>query len=126
MGVFRYWSARMAPGVDMDCITICATCAAPGQAPKGAGLAEAVRDGLREGCVVRLVDCLNVCHSPVALSIRGAGKTAYLFAGVDPAAQAAEIRVLADLYAAAPGGDITDARPLGGLRHRLLGRIPAG
>jgi predicted metal-binding protein len=125
MWVFRYWSARMAPGVDMDCITICATCAAPGQAPEGAALAEAVRDGLREGCVLRLVDCVNVCHSPVALSIRGAGKTAYLFAGVDPAAQAAEIRKLADLYAEAAGGDITDARPLGALRHCLIGRIPA-
>ncbi|MGR3498682.1 MAG: DUF1636 family protein [Limimaricola soesokkakensis] len=108
----------------MDCITICATCAAPGQAPRGAALAEAVAEGLREGCVLRLVDCLNLCHSPVALSIRGAGKTAYLFSGVDPATQAAEIRVLADLYAEAPGGDIIDARPLGGLRHRLVGRIP--
>ncbi|GAD56169.1 DUF1636 family protein [Limimaricola cinnabarinus] len=110
----------------MDCITICATCAAPGEAPEGAVLAEALREGLSDGVVVRLVDCLNVCHSPVALSIRGAGKTAYLFAGVDPATQAAEIRKLADLYAEAPGGEITDARPLGRLRHGLIGRIPAG
>ncbi|WP_341212501.1 DUF1636 family protein [uncultured Limimaricola sp.] len=109
----------------MDCITICATCAAPGQAPEGAALADALCKGLRDGVVVRLVDCLNVCHSPVALSIRGAGKTAYLFAGVDPATQAAEVRKLADLYAAAPGGEITDARPLGQLRHGLIGRIPA-
>lgn len=109
----------------MDCITICATCAAAGQRPEGVALADAVREGVRDGTEVRVVDCLNVCHSPVALSIRAPGKTAYLFAGVDPAAQAPEIRVLADLYATAPNGDIVDARPLGRLRHCLIGRIPA-
>lgn len=108
----------------MDRITICATCAAPGMAPGGRALADAVRAGLREGVELRLVDCLNVCHSPVALSIRGHGKTAYLFAGVDPATQAAEIRKLADLYAETVSGDIVDARPLGQLRHCLIGRIP--
>ena len=74
---------------------------------------------------VVLVDCMQVCGRPVAVAFRGAGKAAYLFAGVDPVAQVEEIVVFAGLYAAAKDGIIADARPCGQLRLCLVGRIPA-
>ena len=74
---------------------------------------------------VALVDCMNVCGRPVAVSFRGPDKAAYLFAGVDPEAQIDEIIVFAGLYADAPGGIVADARPCGTLRLCLIGRIPA-
>ena len=73
---------------------------------------------------VALVDCMHVCGRPVAVSFRGAGKAAYLFAGVDPVSQVEEIIVFAGLYAAAEGGVVQDARPCGELRLCLVGRIP--
>lgn len=73
---------------------------------------------------VALVECMHVCGRPVAVSFRGPGKAAYLFAGVDPAAQVEDIVVFAGLYAAAKGGIIDDARPCGDLRLCLVGRIP--
>jgi predicted metal-binding protein len=74
---------------------------------------------------VALIDCMHVCGKPVALSFRGEGKAAYLFAGVDPVAQLDEILTFAGLYATARGGIVEDARPCGDLRLCLVGRIPA-
>ncbi len=108
-----------------DRITICASCRAAGEAPRGAALAARLRIALEGRAEVGTADCLNVCKSPLAFSVRATGKAAYLFAGVDPGLQEAEIVAFAALYAAAPGGEITDARPCGRLRHCLIGRIPA-
>ena len=74
---------------------------------------------------VVLVDCMQVCGRPVAVSFRGAGKAAYLLAGVDPVARVEEIVAFAGIYAAAKDGIIADARPCGQLRLCLVGRIPA-
>lgn len=74
---------------------------------------------------VALVECMHVCGKPVAVSFRGAGKAAYLFAGVDPQTQVDEIVTFAGLYAVAKGGIVEDARPCGQLRLCLVGRIPA-
>ena len=74
---------------------------------------------------VVLVDCMQVCGRPVAVSFRGAGKAAYLFAGVDPVAQVEEIVVFAGLYRDSKSGIVEDARPCGELRLCLVGRIPA-
>ena len=74
---------------------------------------------------VALVECMHVCGKPVAVSFRGAGKAAYLFAGVDPLTQVDEIVTFAGLYAVAKGGIVEDARPCGQLRLCLVGRIPA-
>lgn len=84
----------------------------------------ALRDALPEGAELRLHECLNACGKPVALSIQGRG-AGYLFAGVDPVADAADIAATARAYLAAPGGVIEDARPCGRLRFCLLGRLPA-
>ena len=101
-----------------DRITVCATCR------EGAG--RALADHLAsEGLAVRLVDCLNACGTPLALAVTGEGKATYLFAGVDPEAQAEEVATFAALYRDAPRGEIADARACGDLRFCLKGRIPA-
>ena len=101
-----------------DRITVCATCR------EGAGRALADHLGSR-GIEVRLVECLNACAAPLALAVTGEGKATYLFAGVDPEAQAEEVVAFAWLYRDAPRGEIADARPCGDLRFCLRGRIPA-
>ncbi|WP_281981599.1 DUF1636 family protein [Thalassorhabdomicrobium marinisediminis] len=73
---------------------------------------------------IETTDCMNVCDQPVSLAVRAEGKAAYLFTGVDPDAPE-EIEAFAKLYAEAPDGQIMDARPAGGLRFCLVGRIPA-
>ncbi|SFH44370.1 Predicted metal-binding protein [Palleronia marisminoris] len=83
-----------------------------------------LRDALPEGVELRLHECLNACGKPVALSVQGRG-TGYLFAGVDPVEDAADIAATARTYMAAPGGAIEDARPCGRLRFCLIGRLPA-
>ena len=105
-----------------DRITICATCRV-GDAPPG-GEALARRLSLALGREVATAPCLNACARPVALSVRAAGKAAYLFAGVDPG-QDADILAFAALYRDAPAGEVADARPAGRLRFCLIGRIPA-
>lgn len=107
-----------------DRITICGGCR-PGE---GEALAEGLRGRLAEAGLateVGVVDCMIVCAKPVSVAVRAEGKAAYLFSGVDPAAQAAEIVAFARLYAEAKGGIVEDARPCGDLRFRLVGRVPA-
>ena len=83
-----------------------------------------LRTALGGTAELRLHDCLNVCGQPAALSLQGNGM-AYLFAGIDPVTDAADIAATVRTYAASPGGTITDARPCGRLRHCLIGRLPA-
>ena len=71
------------------------------------------------------MECLLACGAPLALAVTGEGKATYLFAGVDPEAQAGEVLAFAALYRDAPGGEVADARPCGDLRFCLRGRIPA-
>jgi predicted metal-binding protein len=100
-----------------DRITVCATC----REGAGRALADLLASGGNE---VRLVECLNACGAPLALAVTGEGKATYLFAGVDPAAQADEVATFARLYREAPRGEIADARACGNLRFCLRGRIP--
>jgi predicted metal-binding protein len=107
-----------------DRITICGGCR-PGE---GEALADGLRAALAQAGLtteVGVVDCMVVCAKPVSVAVRAEGKAAYLFSGVDPAAQGAEIVAFARLYAEAAGGIIADARPCGELRFRLVGRLPA-
>lgn len=109
-----------------DRITICASCRGdPDGEPQGRVLADRLRALVGEAAEVRTVDCMIVCGTPVTVSFRAAGKAAYLFAGVDPDTQAAELAEFARLYAGAADGVIDDARSCGQLRFCLIGRIPA-
>lgn len=72
---------------------------------------------------VASVDCLSGCPRPSALSVRDAGKVAYLFGDLT-AADLPDLIRFAQLYAASPDGTFADARPLGALRTKAIARIP--
>jgi predicted metal-binding protein len=85
---------------------------------------EALAAALSEHISVSRTDCMNVCSNPACVSVREDGKAAYLFGGVS-ADLASDVAMFAALYDAAEGGIVSDARPIGDLRFRLIGRIPA-
>ena len=101
-------------------VTVCAGCA-PGSGDAVARL----RGTLGDGADIATTDCMNVCARPVSVSVRARGKAAYLFSGVDIAAQAGEIAEFVRLFDAAEDGIVRDARSIGALRGCLTGRIPA-
>lgn len=98
-------------------VTICATCAGPGDK-----LAAALK-GL-DGWEVVMHPCLSVCTEPVAMAVQGDGAATYVFAGVTDA-EADDVRAFVDLYDKADKGWIEDARPAGRLRFCLKTRVPA-
>lgn len=103
-------------------VTICGGCRdRSGNGGAGAALADRMA-GLAE---VRLADCLMACGRPLALAVDGPGKGTYLFAGVDPGTAPADLAAFVALFDAVPSGEITDARPCGALRLRLMARLPA-
>jgi predicted metal-binding protein len=106
-------------------VTICEGCRTEGGPAKGAAMAEALRGLVPGGVEVALTDCMIVCGAPVTVSVRAEGKAAYLFSGVQPDVQVAEVATFVGLYLAAEGGIVEDVRPCGDLRFRLVGRIPA-
>lgn len=85
---------------------------------------EALAKALSAHIPVARVDCMNVCANPACVSVRDEGKAAYLFGGVSADLAENVARFLA-LYDAAEAGIVSDARPIGELRFKLIGRIPA-
>jgi predicted metal-binding protein len=84
---------------------------------------EALADAVSAFAEVTRVDCMNVCTRPACLSLRDEGKMAYLFGDVS-ADMAKQVHALLKMYSTAETGEIEDARPLGPLRHCLIGRLP--
>lgn len=111
-------------------IVVCATCA-PDKGGEGGEtflrtLREALaRDGLGDAVDLASADCMGACAEPVSLALQGEGRASYLFSGVSPMEDVADILATCREYLAAPGGWIVDARPCGRLRLCLKGRIPA-
>ncbi|WP_417769790.1 DUF1636 family protein [Stappia sp.] len=111
-------------------IVVCATCD-----PESGGesalrflssLREALdRDGSGDLVALAPVECMGACAEPVALALQGEGRASYLFSGVSPLEDVADIVGTCRAYLAAPDGWIVDARPCGRLRLCLKGRIPA-
>ena len=97
-------------------VSVCVNCAG------GMDLARALDAELAEP--VARVGCMNTCARPLCLSVRQTGRAAYVF-GDMRVDQAAQVALFLGLYDAAPGGVITDARPLGDLREQLIARLPA-
>lgn len=69
--------------------------------------------------------CMGACARPVSLGLQGPGRASYVFAGVDPLADADDIAATCRLYLDSPLGWIDDARPCGRLRDCLRARLPA-
>ncbi|MES2664522.1 MAG: DUF1636 family protein [Pseudomonadota bacterium] len=102
-------------------VTLCTSCDL-GRGGFAATLAAALAEaGL--AAEVQGVDCLSGCPRPSALSVRDAGKVAYLFGDLT-AADLPDLIRFAQMYAASPDGTFADARPLGALRTKAIARIP--
>ena len=111
-------------------LAVCSTCLKKGEAaPRGDALATELRAKIIGADIldfqVETVECMNVCDQPTTVSFRAEGKSAYLFADIDPETDQDDIVGFARLYAESSDGVITDARPAGRLRHLLVGRIPS-
>ncbi len=104
----------------MTVVTVCTTCPL-GRGGFAADLAAALAaEGLG---AVATVDCMSGCTRPSALAVRAAGKTAYLFGDVT-ADDLPHLLTFLRLYRDAPGGNLSDARPIGLLRLKAIARIP--
>lgn len=102
-------------------VTVCTSCAL-GRSGFAARLAAAlVAEGIP--AEVGTVDCMSGCTRPSTTAFRAPGKTAYLFGDLTEADLPA-LLTFARLYAAAPDGNLADARPLGPLRMKAIARIP--
>lgn len=102
-------------------ITLCKGCTSDHDS-----LAETMRAALA-GCGIEAsidsVDCMSGCTRPSTCAFRAPGKTAYLFGDLS-ADDLPELLTFARHYAAAPDGNLPDARVLGGLRMKAIARIP--
>lgn len=99
-------------------VTLCASCALG-----RTGFADSLRVALEGVAEVALVDCMSGCARPSTVAFRDRGKTAYLFGDV-VADDLPELVVFAGLYGASADGSLADARAIGGLRMKVIARIP--
>jgi predicted metal-binding protein len=103
---------------------LCSTCEPSGSAATRETLQRALRGAGLDATILPQA-CMNACAAPVSLALQGEGRATYFFAGIDPAADRADIVATVRAYLACPDGWIEDARACGRLRHCLKGRIPA-
>lgn len=90
-----------------------------------ADVALAIDDaGLSETFTVERGPCMGSCETPVTIALQGAGMTSYVFSGLKPAEDIADLIATCQLYADSPNGQIHDARPCGRLRDLLRAQIP--
>ena len=70
------------------------------------------------------IRCDEPCDTPDQLWLQQSGGAAYVFRGLDLAADSKDILATVRAYLAAPRGWIEDARPCGRLRFCLAARVP--
>lgn len=87
------------------------------------GLIERLREAAPNDITITPSPCMNVCTKPITCALHGRGMT-YIFGDCDPDGDFETLQTLIRLYHTADQGNITDARPLGDLRHKLIARIP--
>lgn len=107
-------------------LLLCETCQGVNrEADRHAISLELDRQGLTDQVRLTMVACMGACENPVSLGLQGAGRASYVFSGVQPARDAADIAATCQTYLDAPSGWIEDARPCGRLRDCLRARLPA-
>lgn len=88
-------------------------------------VAAAIADaGLADIIAVERGPCMGSCETPITIALQGHERTSYVFSGVKPDEDIADIIKTCQLYADSPGGQILDARPCGRLRNLLKAQIP--
>ena len=104
---------------------ICSDCLGPDGALAITDLARAISEGpLNAQVTVERQSCGETCPSPARLWLQSKGGAAYVFEGIDLAADRNDILATLHAYLAHPGGWIEDARPCGRLRFCLTARVP--
>ena len=108
-------------------LSICTSCS--GQRDRAAER-QAVAEALAHAGLADRVDleehaCFSACAQPVAVGLQGQGMASYVFEGIDPVADAADIAATCRTYLDSQSGWIEDARPCGRLRECLRARLPA-
>ena len=103
-------------------ITVCQSCVAAGSALTD--LLKAAIFGADLTAELGVTDCMSGCARPSTVAFRAEGKTAYLFGDIT-VDDIPQLVSFLRLYRAAPDGNFSDARPLGGLRKKAIARIPA-
>ena len=105
-------------------VTLCASCPTNGTGDGQLhGVLQKALSELGHLCTLRQTECMNGCARPATLGFRQEGKTAYLFGDIS-ADDMADILTFIRLYETSVDGNLADARPLGGLRLKLIARIP--
>lgn len=90
-----------------------------------ADVATAIADaGLADTVSVERGPCMGSCETPITIALQGADRASYVFSGIKPDQDMADIVNTCRLYTDSPGGQILDARPCGRLRHCLRANIP--
>ena len=111
---------------DLVVVRLCVTCTPDAGTDDVDRLRQALaRAGLPAAVRVAGQSCLGACAEPVALSLQGRGRATYLFSGLRPAEDLADIEATVRLYLDSPAGWIKDAHGCGRLRFCLRGRVPA-
>lgn len=110
-------------------LLICGSCMASTSANQDhqfkADVAAAMDDaGLSEVFTVERGPCMGSCETPVTVALQGEGMTSYVFSGLKPAEDIADLIATCQVYADSPHGQISDARPCGQLRNLLRAQIP--
>lgn len=80
--------------------------------------------GLSEAFTVDRGPCMGGCETPITIALQGPDMTSYVFSGVKPAEDMADLIATCQVYADSPNGQIGDARPCGRLRDLLRAQIP--
>ncbi len=108
-------------------LLLCSTCTGTeDRAADRTAIATALAEAELEGQVLLTeVACMGACETPVSLGLQGDGMASYVFAGVTPQDDAADIVRTCQTYLDSPAGWIEDARPCGRLRLCLRARLPA-
>lgn len=108
-------------------LLLCTTCAGAETRDQDRDAIRAAlqRQGLDDRVRLRAIACMGACEAPVSLGLQGAGRASYVFAGLVPQQDAADIAKTCQHYLDSPEGWIEDARPCGRLRLCLRTRLPA-
>ena len=105
---------------------ICAACLGLEGTNDICALADAVAQSqMSDRVVVKHRNCRARCARPARLWLQSKGGAAYVFEGIDLAADQGDILATLTAYLNHPGGWIEDARPCGRLRFCLTARVPA-
>ena len=104
---------------------LCKDCLTDDAASTADALQNALDTDLPGQVSVALSPCIKRCETPIAMTLQSKDGAGYVFAGIQPETDTADIVATCQAYLNSPDGWIKDARPCGRLRFCLTTRLPA-